>query len=237
MAPASRRRPGVSIPSQSRVNGSVFVVKLNYAGCVNLLFWPTMKHLHLHVLVAILCAFIFCLPAIASEGPLTFQEKCLLENLADANHRPELNEMRMILNWDLCRTFKERHFTERAKKHLQQTYIEIEKIEKVQHLPSLVIQCTANTLEEMAVTFCPTPMSEFNDGDLLEKSPNPQFALAESLLLRRLRMLDRLPATDDIRIYAHESMERWYESFGKKAEAMKAHKSLLKLIEERQKLE
>lgn len=44
-------------------------------------------------------------------------------------------------------------------------------------------------------------------------------------------------ACGNIRISAHESMERWYESFGKKAEAMKAHKSTVKLIEERQKLE
>lgn len=195
-----------------------------------------MKHLPTPLIGALLCAFVLGAPVIASDGSLTFQEKSLLEQLADAHRRP-LNEMPMILNWDLYKTFEERHCTERAKKHLQQTYVEIEKIEKVQHLPQSLIECTANTLDEMANTFCPTPMNEFNDGDLLEKAPSPQFALAESLMLRRLRMLDRLPATDDIRMHAHESMEKWYESFGKKEEAMKVHRRAIRLIEERQKLE
>lgn len=172
----------------------------------------------------------------ASDGSLTFQEKSLLEQLADANRRP-LNEMPLILNWDLYKTFEERHCTERARKHLQQIYIEISKIEKAQHLSSVLIECTANTLEEMAQAFSPTPMSEFDDGDLLEKPPSPQFALAESLMLRRLRISDRLPATNDSRMYAHESMERWYESFGKKQEAKRIHQISKKLIVERMRLE
>jgi hypothetical protein len=195
-----------------------------------------MKHLPTPLIGVLLCAFVLGAPVIASDGSLTFQEQSLLEQLADAHRRP-LNEMPMILNWDLYKTFEERHCTERAKKHLQQTYVEIEKIEKVQHLTQSLIECTANTLDEMANTFCPTPMSEFNDGDLLDKPPSSNFALAESLMMRRLRMLDRLPVTNDARIYAHESMEKWYQTFGKKAEAMKAHKSTVKLIEERQKLE
>ncbi|PZM80310.1 MAG: hypothetical protein DKT66_13670 [Candidatus Melainabacteria bacterium] len=184
----------------------------------------------------LLCAFVLGAPVIASDGSLTFQEKSLLEQLADANRRP-LNEMPLILNWDLYKTFEERHCTERARKHLQQIYIEISKIEKAQHLSSVLIECTANTLEEMAQAFSPTPMSEFDDGDLLEKPPSPQFALAESLMLRRLRILDRLPATNDSRMYAHESMERWYESFGKKQEAKRIHQISKKLIVERMRLE
>lgn len=195
-----------------------------------------MKHLSFPLIGVLLCAFVLGAPVIASDGSLTFQEKSLLEQLADANRRP-LNEMPLILNWDLYKTFEERHCTERARKHLQQIYIEISKIEKAQHLSSVLIECTANTLEEMAQAFSPTPMSEFDDGDLLEKPPSPQFALAESLMLRRLRILDRLPATNDSRMYAHESMERWYESFGKKQEAKRIHQISKKLIVERMRLE
>ncbi len=170
------------------------------------------------------------LPAAAVEKPFTKEEQNLLQILAETKGKPQNLSYRIEFGWKLYIVFTLAKRTERAKVQLAQLYEDIRLLEAMSKPSKELIESSAAILDWMSRYFCPVPESDSHHLKGERKVSEQTFLLGESLQKRKLSLLDKLPYSDETRMYAHQMMISWYESFGKKAAAEDQRKILIALF-------
>jgi hypothetical protein len=169
------------------------------------------------------------LPVQAVEKSLSPDEKMMLQFLANVKRTPKEYGYRLKLNWDLYRTFKNHKRPVRARMQLRQLYQEIRAVEALPRPTKELVGEMVCTLDQMSEDICPQP--DLDSPQLKGKKgvSEQAFLIAESLQKRKLRMLDKLSTKDNMRMYGHQLIVSWYESFGKNEAAEQQKRILIAL--------